>query len=122
MKLLADVSDVFGKVDPSPFIGGGTLANDPAEGFAKMLGTGISLFITGAGLLLLLYLFWGAFDWINSGGDKEKVAKAQSKVTNALIGILLVFGVLVVFGVVAGQILKIVDVTPTGWKIKIPKL
>lgn len=122
MKQLADVSDIFGKVNPSPFIGGGTLANDASAGFAKLIGTAVSLFILGAGLLLLLYMFWGAFDWINSGGDKEKLAKAQSKITNALIGIVLVFGVLVVFGVIAGQILHIVDVTPTGWSIHIPKL
>lgn len=122
IQLAADLKDVFGTVNPSGFIGSGTLANDPGAGFAKLIGTGINLFVTGAGLLLLLYLFWGALDWINSGGDKEKLSKAQSKITNALIGILLVFGVLVVFVLVAGQILHIVDVTPTGFSIHIPKV
>lgn len=38
-------------------------------------------------VLVLIYLVWGAFDWITSGGDKDAVGKARSKIVNALIGI-----------------------------------
>lgn len=44
-----------------------------------------------AGLLLLLLLIWGGFDLLCSGGDPEKVKSAQSKITNALIGFIIIF-------------------------------
>ena len=39
------------------------------------------------GMAVLLFIVWGAFDWITSGGDKEKVAGARKKITNSLIGL-----------------------------------
>lgn len=42
-----------------------------------------------AGLAVLVFLIWGAFDWITSGGDKEKVSAARRKITNAFIGLVL---------------------------------
>lgn len=118
MKVFADeVSDIFGKVKPPP--GTEAIAGDPIEGIGKLLGLGIRLFITGAGILLLIYMLWGTLDWITSNGEKEKVSKAQNKITFALVGMLLVFVVLVVFGVVAGDILGIIVNTPDGWQLKI---
>lgn len=42
-----------------------------------------------AGLAVLVFLLWGAFDWITSGGDKEKISSARRKIVNALIGLAL---------------------------------
>lgn len=49
----------------------------------------ISLFFVFGGLATLIFFVWGAFDWIVSGGDKEKVAGARKKMTNAIIGLVL---------------------------------
>lgn len=49
----------------------------------------ISLFFIVGGLATLIYFVWGATDWIMSGGDKEKVAGARKKMTNAVIGLVL---------------------------------
>lgn len=38
------------------------------------------------GLALLLFLVWGAIDWLMSEGDQEKLQGAKSKITHALIG------------------------------------
>ncbi len=123
MKILAaSVNDVFGHIDSSQFAGGGNLANDPAQGLGKFIGTGINLFLIVAGLILLIFMLWGAFDWIVSGGEKERVAKAQSKITNALIGILLIFVMLTIWSLVTGQILNLVQVGPGGWSIRLPTL
>lgn len=121
MKLLAQVEDIFGTVSPPAGmnIGGG---GDPITGLGTLIGWGINMFIIVAGMFLLLYLFLGAFDWISSGGEKEKITKAQQRITNALIGMVLVFIVLVVFNVVAGQLLGIVENTPEGFRLKIPTL
>ena len=44
-----------------------------------------------AGLLLLLYLIYGGFHFIISMGDPKGMQEARGKVTNALIGFIIVF-------------------------------
>lgn len=65
----------------------------PAPAGSSIIGTlvknVISLFFVFGGIATLLYFVWGAFDWIVSGGDKEKVAGARKKMTNAIIGLVL---------------------------------
>jgi hypothetical protein len=69
-----------------------------------------------AALVVLFYLVLGAFQWITSGGEKDKVGKARGTIVHALIGlaILALAGLIVV---VVGQILNInvlnLNVLPT---------
>ncbi len=56
----------------------------------------IRAFFIIAGLAALVFLLLGALAWVTSGGDKENVSKAQSKITNAIIGVILVAVVLAV--------------------------
>jgi len=44
-----------------------------------------------AGILLLLYLIFGGFGLMTSGGDPKAVQSAKSKITNALVGFLIIF-------------------------------
>lgn len=44
-----------------------------------------------AGLLLLLYLLFGGFQLMTSGGDPKKIQEAKGKLTNALVGFIIVF-------------------------------
>lgn len=87
--ILADASsDIFGKVAPPP----GTPAGpDPLGSF---IGAGVQTFFVVAGLAALIYLLRGAFSWIISGGDKEKLQKAQAMLRNAIVGLLLIVVVL----------------------------
>ncbi len=45
-----------------------------------------------AGLLLLIYLIVGGFQYLTSAGDPKKAQEAQSKITQALLGFFIVFG------------------------------
>jgi len=45
-----------------------------------------------AGVILLLVLIWGGYDFLLSGGNPEKVKKGKAKITTALIGFLLLVG------------------------------
>ena len=103
----------------------GTIA--PPKGaptdLGAFIGGSIRIFIIMAGIFLLIYLLWGAFDWITSGGEKERISKAQSKMTNAVIGMFLVIVSLTLFNLIAGDILKIITVSPGGgWQFNLPKL
>ena len=123
MKLLVQnesIQEIFGQVTPPPGMNIGP--GDPVEGLGQLIGWGINIFITLAGMFMLVYLLWGAFDWISSSGEKEKITKAQSKITNAIIGMIIIFIVLVGFNLLAGQLLGIVEQTPDGFKLKIPTL
>jgi heme/copper-type cytochrome/quinol oxidase subunit 2 len=71
--------------------------------------TGIQLVFFVGGLLLLGYLLYGAFLWITSGGEEDKVAKARNTMMYAVIGIVLLVASLVIFVVVAGNILGIIQ-------------
>jgi len=115
-----EIDEIFGKVTPPPGMNIGP--GDPVEGLGQLIGWGINIFITLAGMFMLVYLLWGAFDWISSSGEKEKITKAQSKITNAIIGMIIIFIVLVGFNLVAGQLLGIVEQTPDGFRLKIPTL
>ena len=39
------------------------------------------------GLAALLFLLWGALDWIMAGGEEGKVSDARKKMTGAVIGL-----------------------------------
>lgn len=55
----------------------------------SLIASGIQILFIFAGLAVLIFIVWAAFDWITSGGDKEKVAAARRKITNAIIGLFL---------------------------------
>ena len=46
---------------------------------------------TFSGLILLLYFIWGGFRLMTSGGDQKAVADAKGKITNALVGFVIIF-------------------------------
>lgn len=51
----------------------------------------VKLILVLAALIAFIFLIIGGIRWITSGGDKEGTAKAQSTITAALIGLLIVF-------------------------------
>jgi len=71
------------------------------EGFEKFefsgekLGDIISALLpylfTLAGLGLFLYLIVAGFGWMTSGGDPKKTQSAKDKLTNALVGFIIIF-------------------------------
>jgi len=121
MKLLTDqtVDEIFGKITPPS---GMNIDSDPNVGFGKFIAFGIKTFIIIAGLFMLIYLLWGALDWITSAGEKEKITKAQNKITNAVIGMVLIFAIFAIFNLVAGNLLGIIKPGTSGWDFILPTL
>ena len=60
----------------------------------EVLSFAIRTLFTVAGLAALLYLIMGALSWVTSGGDKEKVDKAQQKIQAAVIGLIVLVAVI----------------------------
>lgn len=72
----------------------------PVNDFGTALSGGLSALLFGAGLLTFAYMLWGALDWILSQGDQGKVESARKKITQAVIGLVLLASTLAIFYVV----------------------
>lgn len=96
---------IFGKIQlPDPLKGFG---KDPtgAFGISQFLSNLIALFYSVAAIVLIFMLLWGAFEWITSGGDKEKIASARGRIISAIIGIMLfavAFAIITILGQFTG--------------------
>lgn len=60
----------------------------------NILGWALRLVFVVAGLFVIYHLIFGALEWIQSGGDKEKVEKARKRITTAITGLVILFIVL----------------------------
>jgi hypothetical protein len=65
--------------------------NTNALSLGSILGWIIRLVFVGAGLFVFYNLIFGALEWIQSGGDKEKVDKARKRITTAVTGLIILF-------------------------------
>lgn len=82
---------------------------DPKTPVGTILSNSLYIIVAVAALLVLVFLIIGAFNWITSGGDKEKVGGARKTIFAALIGLaILALSFLIVR--VVGQFLNI-DIT-----------
>lgn len=79
---------------------------NPSTPVGLLLSNALTIIFVVAALAVLFMLIIGAFQWITSGGDKEKVGKARDRITQALVG-LAVLALAFLITVVVGQVLNI---------------
>lgn len=104
------VEDIFGKIPaPSPVAALG----EGGVGIGRFLSNLIELIFTAAGIVFIFMLLWGAFQWLISGGEKEKLAQAQQRIIHAIIGLVLI--------AISFAIISIIG-TFTGFKLFEPRL
>lgn len=102
-----------------PGDGGGSITGPggvPTGGLStvvKTLGLGISYLLIAAILLALFFLIWGGFDWMMSGGNKQKLEQARQKIFYAVIGLVVVLLAFFIINVM-GNLFGINLVAPVG--------
>lgn len=82
----------------SPFRGGG-----PTQGpvvLEKVLGGILSLLLTAGVVVFFLFFLYGGLTWISSGGDEGKAKEAKQRLTQALVGLFLLFSAFVILKLV----------------------
>lgn len=89
--LKLNISQAISKLPDNPF---------KYTDLGVFISNAISLALIGSGLFALLYLIWGAFDWIISGGDKGAIEGARNKIIHSIIGLCLVAGAWAIFTLV----------------------
>ena len=117
-----DVGSIFGTIAPPT---GTPAGGNPIAGIGRLFSVAIQLVIVVAAIMTLIQLLLAAIEWIGSNGEKEKLAKAQLKIFNAVVGLLLVIIAFVVFSVISNQILggNIINCDlVTGCSFNIPHL
>lgn len=67
---------------------------------AKVVANSITLILIIAVVITLISLIWGGIQWITSGGDKAKLASARSRLTFAIIGLLVALGSFFIVGAI----------------------
>lgn len=98
-----------------------TAINDPGSAIGALIVKSVALLLILGGFFLLLYLLWGGLDWILSRGEKERLVKAQEKLTHAVIGFLILFCVWTIWGFLTGDVLGIIKKQGGRWTIAIPQ-
>lgn len=81
----------------------GCFPNDPVGFIQKFYGVGLSLI----GMVGLLFLIYGGYHVLTSGGNPEKLQKGKEYIMYAIIGIMLAVLGFVFIQFIAGAILKI---------------
>ncbi|MBI2011482.1 hypothetical protein HYS91_01805 [Candidatus Daviesbacteria bacterium] len=102
-KILADhnIQHTFSEVvAPSPIadIDGKT----PGAQISTVLSNIISLIYVVAAIVFVFMIIFSAFQWLTSGGEKEKIAAARGRLTWAIIGIILLATSFVILNLIGG--------------------
>ena len=63
---------------------------EKAPELSTVAGKVVGIIISLSGFLLAIYLVYGGFLWMTSGGEEEKIKKAKGMITNAIIGLVIV--------------------------------
>jgi hypothetical protein len=82
-----------------PNLGSGSISQGGTI-IGKLISSIGGLFFIFAFLLTFLYLLMGGISWLTSGGDKSKLTEARDKITNAIVGIVIVAAAYAVFALV----------------------
>lgn len=60
----------------------------------------VGLLLVFGGVSFFFMFLWGAVSWILSGGDKAHVESARSRITSALVGLILMISVFAIVGLI----------------------
>jgi hypothetical protein len=122
LTLLAQKKPLGGEITPQAggYKTGLTTGLESANVFEKLISNALAAITIVGGLMFVLYFLLGALNWTTSGGDKAKIDKAKSMMTNAAIGliiILLSYSIAYIVGAVLGiKILEPMEMLSTTIK------
>lgn len=66
-------------------------ASQQFNSLADIVNNAIPMLFGIAGIILLVYILWGGFDFLTSMGDPKKAESGKNKITTAIIGFVIIF-------------------------------
>lgn len=73
--------------------------------FSNLVGIFIQYILIIAAVIFFFVLLIGGIKWITSEGDEKKVGAARNQLTNALIGLAIIFGAWAIMGIISQMFL-----------------
>jgi hypothetical protein len=101
LRQVAVVLDI-GQQAVSQNVPGSKNLNTADAGFGNLMSGLLSNVMMLGAILCFAFLIWGAIDWIVSGGDKSKAEAARNKMTQGVVGLIVLASTTAVFRVVQG--------------------
>jgi len=86
-----------------------------ADILAKLIANFLSISFSLIGLILLAMLLWGGIQWLIAGGDKEKIAKAQGRITSAIIGFVIFMSIFAIVNYLLPALGIELNILKIGW-------
>jgi len=93
-------SIVFAKVN-NPALGNLGANINGVDFMGKFLSSMIAVGMVVAAVLFIFLLIIGGIKWITAGGDKAQAESARKTITNALIGIIVIFSLYAIVNLVS---------------------
>ncbi|KXK10471.1 MAG: hypothetical protein UZ22_OP11002000775 [Microgenomates bacterium OLB23] len=115
------VNDIFGDPIKAPGPAGLNSGTVP-ETISRAFSFALNFVFVVAGFILAVQLIWGGLDWVTSGGNDEKLATAQAKIVNSLIGIIIMIAALVIWVFIASNILGTIKYENGGIRFNLPSI
>lgn len=92
-----DFKKIFGQVSPPPEV---AKIGSGKEGIATLLSNIINIIYAVSAIVFIFMLLISAFQWLTSGGDKEKIESARARLTWAIIGLVILASTFVILRIV----------------------
>ncbi len=100
-KQLAQVTlDIAGEAQKQGLLGA-ERAQTADGGFGNWLSNIFSVVMVLGAVFCLALIIMGAIQWMTSGGEKTKVEEARNRITNAIIGLIILAASIALFNLVA---------------------
>ena len=64
-------------------------ATNPGSAFARIISSAFTVILVVGGIWAFIMLILGAFSLITSGGDQQKIEEGRSRITWAIIGVII---------------------------------
>ena len=77
-----------------------SLTGDPVELMSRIIQLLVNLAFIAGVVIFVFMIILGGIQWISAGGDKARVVEARSKLTNAFIGLVVLFSLFFIIKVV----------------------
>ena len=76
------------------------------ETLTVVAGRIINQFLGFAGVIVVVLFIYGGFLWMTAGGSEEKVSKGKKYITNAVIGLIIIFAAYAITNFVVTSVLS----------------
>lgn len=94
------IGDFFEGIGPLGGSGMGWGIGGFVDLFNRVMSIIIGFLTIIAGLWFLLQFFFGAFAWLTAGSDKTALENAQKKITNSIIGLVVVVAAIFIIEII----------------------